>query len=339
MALALITLAVLGPLPALCVDLVPMTVGALVRREPLARAGNLANVAAYGWKALAAAGILALGAPEGLPAAALPWLLLAAAMQLLVNWAVGPAIYGTLWLGHPFSAMARMLADIMPGRRRRAHARRVDQRAHRAARPVRARACSPASPCCRRRRSPTRPAPARSACSTPRRQRTATRTRSPCTWACDAASAGTSPASPSWPSPAATTRGDPIAYARSTLARPQPRLLGGRPRRRVVERRRRPGRPARRGHALERPHRRGGRHLERLTARGGPQLSHAEALGELDNASGSRFDPRVVLAAHAVVAEERVSVPRAGARAAPAPAGPPRPAAPRPRRRLSDNPG
>jgi hypothetical protein len=44
-----------------------------------------------------------------------------------------------------------------------------------------------------------------------------------------------------------------------------------------------------------------------LTARGGPQLSHAEALMELDQASGARFDPRVVLAAHAVVAEERVS--------------------------------
>src|SRR3954447_4685389 len=93
MALALIALALLGPLPALLVDLVPMTVGALVRREPLARAGNLANVAAYGWKALAAAGVLALGAPHGLSAAVLPWLLLAAAIQLLVNWAVGPATY------------------------------------------------------------------------------------------------------------------------------------------------------------------------------------------------------------------------------------------------------
>ena len=44
-----------------------------------------------------------------------------------------------------------------------------------------------------------------------------------------------------------------------------------------------------------------------LTARGGPQLSHAEALIELENAAGTRFDPRVVEAAHAVVAEERVS--------------------------------
>src|SRR4051812_26912397 len=114
MALALITLAVFGPLPALLVDLVPMIVGAVVRREPLVRAGNLANVAAYGWKAIAAAGVLALGAPDGLPTSALPWLLLAGATQLLVNWAVGPATYGTLWLGHPFSAMARMLADIVP---------------------------------------------------------------------------------------------------------------------------------------------------------------------------------------------------------------------------------
>jgi hypothetical protein len=44
-----------------------------------------------------------------------------------------------------------------------------------------------------------------------------------------------------------------------------------------------------------------------LTAKGGPQLSHAEALIELENAAGTRFDPRVVQAAHAVVAEERVS--------------------------------
>jgi hypothetical protein len=44
-----------------------------------------------------------------------------------------------------------------------------------------------------------------------------------------------------------------------------------------------------------------------LTAKGGPQLSHAEALLELENAAGTRFDPRVVQAAHAVVAEERVS--------------------------------
>jgi HD-GYP domain-containing protein (c-di-GMP phosphodiesterase class II) len=44
-----------------------------------------------------------------------------------------------------------------------------------------------------------------------------------------------------------------------------------------------------------------------LTARGGPRLSHADALLELENAAGTRFDPRVVQAAYAVVSEERVS--------------------------------
>jgi HD domain-containing protein len=44
-----------------------------------------------------------------------------------------------------------------------------------------------------------------------------------------------------------------------------------------------------------------------LTARDSPQLSHAEALDELQNAAGTRFDPRVVQAAFAVVAEERVT--------------------------------
>ena len=44
-----------------------------------------------------------------------------------------------------------------------------------------------------------------------------------------------------------------------------------------------------------------------LTAQGGPRLSHADALVELENAAGTRFDPRVVQAAYAVVAEERVS--------------------------------
>ena len=43
-----------------------------------------------------------------------------------------------------------------------------------------------------------------------------------------------------------------------------------------------------------------------LTA-GGPRLSHADALVELANAAGTRFDPRVVQAAYQVVAEERVS--------------------------------
>ena len=56
--LALITLAVLGPLPAILVDLVPIAVGGLIGRERIMRPGNLANVAAYGWEAVAAAALL-----------------------------------------------------------------------------------------------------------------------------------------------------------------------------------------------------------------------------------------------------------------------------------------
>jgi len=65
MALALIALAVAGPLAAVLVDLFPVVVGSLVRREKLIRAGNLANVAAYGWKAIAAASVLAIGGAHG----------------------------------------------------------------------------------------------------------------------------------------------------------------------------------------------------------------------------------------------------------------------------------
>jgi HD-GYP domain-containing protein (c-di-GMP phosphodiesterase class II) len=44
-----------------------------------------------------------------------------------------------------------------------------------------------------------------------------------------------------------------------------------------------------------------------LTARGTPELAHSDALEALDNAAGTRLDPWVVQAAHAVVAQERVS--------------------------------
>src|SRR4051812_14069364 len=44
-----------------------------------------------------------------------------------------------------------------------------------------------------------------------------------------------------------------------------------------------------------------------LTARDTPQLSHADALAEIQRAADTRFDPDVVEAAFAVVAEERVT--------------------------------
>jgi hypothetical protein len=307
MALALIALACLGPLPALLVDVVPLVVGALVRREALLRAGNLANLAAYGWKALAAGWVLALGAPPGLPAAALPWLLLAAAAQLLVNWGMGPAIYATLWLGHPFRALVRMLADtvataavvltlaaltsvltvplgllalalfaaivVLP-QTALTHAARTRSVGRLDAATATQRYTHALALHLGLNRAERRHLARVCALAITRRDEA----------------------------------GDPIAYARRTLADPTRASFEA-------------------GHAGEWWNGGGGPAGLRgpvtpltarivavadtwsaLTARGGPQLSHAEALEELDNASGTRFDPRVVLAAHAVVAEERVSV-------------------------------
>jgi hypothetical protein len=111
-ALSLIAVGLAGPLPAFAVIFPPIAVNALLGRDRLLRAGNLANLAAYGWYALAGGLLLELFAPNG--AAAVGWLLIVGVIQLLVNWAVGPAIYGTLWLGHPMRALVQMLRDALP---------------------------------------------------------------------------------------------------------------------------------------------------------------------------------------------------------------------------------
>ena len=113
-SLALIAVALTGPLPALAVILLPILVNALRGRERLLRAGNLANVAAYGWYTLAGALLLQAFAPDPTAPQALAWLFVAGLLQLLVNWLVGPAVYGTLWLGHPFRALVEMLRDALP---------------------------------------------------------------------------------------------------------------------------------------------------------------------------------------------------------------------------------
>jgi hypothetical protein len=110
-ALALIAVALAGPLPALAVIFPPIAVNALSGRERLLRAGNLANLAAYGWYTLAGALLLHHVVPDPMAPEALAWLLVAGLVQLVVNWAVGPAVYGTLWLGHPMRALAQMLRD------------------------------------------------------------------------------------------------------------------------------------------------------------------------------------------------------------------------------------
>jgi hypothetical protein len=305
-ALALIALACLGPLPALLVSLVPIVVGAVVRREPLVRAGNLANVAAYGWEAVAASLVL-VHAPAGVPLAALPWLLLAGAVQMLVNWSVGPATYGTLWLGHPLQALVRMFADSVG-----AAAIVVTLAAFTAVLtgPLGVAALAlfagiavlPQTALTHAAR--TRPVARLDAATATQRYAHALALhlglkrpeRRHLARVCQLAIARRDEA------------GDPIAYARRTLADPSRASFEA-------------------GHAGEWWNGGGGPAGLRgavtpltarivavadtwsaLTARGGPQLSHADALEELDNASGTRFDPRVVLAAHAVVAEERVSV-------------------------------
>jgi hypothetical protein len=113
-ALALITVAVAGPLPALLVTLAPIALNAAAGRERLLRAGNLANVAAYGGYALVGAAILHAAGTDPTAPAAVGWLLLAGLAQLLVNWLFGPAIYMTFWLGHSPRTALHVLADGVP---------------------------------------------------------------------------------------------------------------------------------------------------------------------------------------------------------------------------------
>ena len=113
-SLALIATALAGPLPALVVIFPPIAVNALVGRERLLRVGNLANFAAYGWYTLAGGVLLqALSSAPTAPSA-VGWLVLVGLLQVVVNWALAPVLYGTLWLGHPMRALVVMLRDALP---------------------------------------------------------------------------------------------------------------------------------------------------------------------------------------------------------------------------------
>jgi hypothetical protein len=113
-ALALIAVALVGPLPALAVIFTPIAVSAICGRERLVRAGNLANLAAYGWYTLVGALFLQALASDPTAPAAFGWLLVAGLLQLLVNWLIGPAAFGTLWLGHPLRSAVVTLRDGLP---------------------------------------------------------------------------------------------------------------------------------------------------------------------------------------------------------------------------------
>jgi hypothetical protein len=113
-ALALIAVALAGPLPALAIIFPAIAVNALLGHGRLLRAGNLANLAAYGWYTLAGGLLLEHLAPAAHAPAVVGFLLVVGLVQLVVNWAVGPAVYGTLWLGHPLRALVQMLRDAVP---------------------------------------------------------------------------------------------------------------------------------------------------------------------------------------------------------------------------------
>jgi hypothetical protein len=113
-ALALIATALVGPLPALAVIFPPIAVNALCGRERLLRVGNIANLAAYGWYTLAGGLLLQAFVPDPTAPTAFAWLLVVGLLQLLINWALAPALYGTLWLGHPLRALVAMLRDAIP---------------------------------------------------------------------------------------------------------------------------------------------------------------------------------------------------------------------------------
>jgi hypothetical protein len=113
-ALALIGTALVGPLAAFAVLLPPIAVNAMTGREQLLRAGNLSNLASYGWYTLA--GALVIESSGATPGSTEAFLLLAAAgcLQLVVNFAVAPLVYATLWLGHPVRSVLRMFPDGLP---------------------------------------------------------------------------------------------------------------------------------------------------------------------------------------------------------------------------------
>ena len=304
--LALITLAVLGPLPAILVDLLPIAIGGMIRRERIIRPGNLANVAAYGWETIAATTLLAAVGVAGLGFDGLPWLLLAGLVMYAVNALVGPGLYVPLYLGHPVSALPRVLTDPLPASLLMitlaslttvlvgpldvaalaifALIAVVPQSALTFA--ARTRSVARLDPLTATRRY-SHALALHMGLDRGERRHLARVTVLAFVRRADA--------------------GDPIAYARQTIRDPSRASWEA-------------------GHVGEWWNGGGGPAGLRgavtpvtsrivavadtwsaLTAAGGPQLSHAEALTELENAAGTRFDPRVVQAAHAVVAEERVS--------------------------------
>lgn len=306
--LVLITLVLLGPLPAFLVAIVPIVTGALIRGERIVRQGNLANVAAYGWESVAGAALLSLAgvSAASLGVEAAPWLLLCGMVMYAVQVSVGPALYVPLYLGHPWSTVPPMVVGPLPATVVMVTLAAITavlypplgiaalglfaliavlpQTALMLA--ARTRPVAELEPRVATRRY-SHALALHLGLDRAERRHLARVT--------DLAFARRAEA------------GDPIAYARQTLRDPSRASWEA-------------------GHVGEWWNGGGGPAGLRgavtpiasrivavadtwsaLTAKGGPQLSHADALVELENAAGTRFDPRVVQAAYAVVAEECVS--------------------------------
>jgi hypothetical protein len=114
MALMLLTVALAGPLPAMEIILLPWAANLLTGRDRL-RPGALADLAGYGWQAIAAALLIrAAGVDDPGSIDALGGLIAGGLAIYVVGWAVAPAVYGTCWLGHPFRALCRSFVDMAP---------------------------------------------------------------------------------------------------------------------------------------------------------------------------------------------------------------------------------
>jgi hypothetical protein len=114
-AVAVMALAIAGPIAAFAVLVLPDLVMLPVRRdERILRVGTLTNLAAYAWAALAGGGVLALADAHGTALAGMPALITAGLSLAVTNFVIGPGVYAPLELGVPARAMADKLAGALP---------------------------------------------------------------------------------------------------------------------------------------------------------------------------------------------------------------------------------
>ena len=113
--LALLALAIAGPLPALLVWIAPEAMSRLVfRQDPVLSPGLLGNLTSYALALLAGYGLLRMADPPSLAASA-PALYTAGLAMFAVNFAFARLAYGCLYLGHRPSVLIREeFLDLVP---------------------------------------------------------------------------------------------------------------------------------------------------------------------------------------------------------------------------------